>query len=476
VPWQELARQLAQVVGGNQVLADPADLAVYAFDAETLDRGVPNLVVLPGSTEEVQEVVRLAHRQGVPVIPRGAGTGLSGGATAIGGGIMLVLARMTKILEIDPANRVAHVQAGVTNLAVSRACQQYGLYFAPDPSSANACTIGGNLAENAGGAHTLKYGLTRSNVLGTKVVLADGTVTVCGGTVRDSLGLDLLGAFIGSEGTIGVATEAWLTLMARPHSVRTMLAYFASVAAGGQAVSDIVATGVLPAAMEMIDNLSLNCVEDSLSLGLRRDAGALLIVELDGPGSGIAAEKDVVERCTRDNGCLELRWARDEAERSGIWKARKSAFGALGRLAPHGYVLDGVIPRSKLSAAIEAIDSLAWAHRLTIASVYHAGDGNLHPCLLFNRANADEIARVVACAGEILELCVNLGGTLSGEHGIGIEKLRHMPAAFTPDDLSAMACIKAAFDPGSLFNPGKLLPAAPACGESGLRALKVPAG
>jgi glycolate oxidase subunit GlcD len=470
-PYKELEAELRAALGDKYVLSSPVDLAVYECDGETLDTAIPDLVVLPATTEEVQVVVKLANKYKVPFTPRGAGTGLSGGATTIMGGISVVLTRMTKIININPDELSAHVQVGVTNVAVSKAADKFQLYFAPDPSSQIASTIGGNIAENAGGAHTLKYGLTVNNVSGVKVVLPNGEVTTLGGTHRDSVGLDLLGLFVGSEGTLGIATEAYLKLTPRPQSVLTMLAYFPTVEAGGQAVSDIVARGIIPAAMEMIDQLTLKCVEEALQMGLRTDAGALLIVELDGPKAAISLEKAAVEECAHAHQAMDIKWAKDEAERAKIWKARKSSFGSLGRLAPHGYVLDGVIPRSKLREAIERIDAIGKKYDLPIANVYHAGDGNLHPCMLYNKEKSDQVERVLLAARAILEACVELGGTLSGEHGIGVEKILEMSVCFEPADLEAMRKARMAFNPDGLCNPGKVIPAVKTCGESGARPL-----
>jgi glycolate oxidase len=469
--YPELEKELKAIVGDEYVLTSPVDLAVYESDGETLDTAIPDIVVLPESTKEVRAVILAANRAGVSFTPRGAGTGLSGGATPVHGGISLVLTRLTKVLSIDADDFVAHVEVGVPNLSVSRAAAKHNLYFAPDPSSQVASTIGGNIAENAGGAHTLKYGLTTNNVLGVKVVLPDGSFTTFGGAARDSLGVDLLGLFLGSEGTLGIATEAWLRLIPRAQSVETMLAFFPSVEAGGQAVSDIVAAGVIPAAMEMIDQLTLRCVEESLHMGLNTDAGALLIVELDGPRAGIEVHRQEVEQCSRNNQCLSITWATNETERAKIWKARKTSFGAMGRIAPHGYVLDGVIPRSRLREAIERIQQSSEKHNVTIANVYHAGDGNLHPCLLYNRDNDDEVRRVLLAAKEILEMCVELGGTLSGEHGIGIEKLMEMTVAFDEHTLESMNWVRQSFNPNELCNPGKVIPSPKTCGESGGRAL-----
>jgi glycolate oxidase subunit GlcD len=471
INYKELEPQLSGIVGSRYVLTSPVDLAVYDCDGETLDRALPDMVVLPRTTAEVAAVVKLAAKYGLTITPRGAGTGLSGGATPLHGGISLVLTRMTDILSINGDDFCAHVQVGVTNTAVSKAADKLGLYFAPDPSSQVAATIGGNVAENAGGAHTLKYGLTTNNVVGLQVVLADGSVTTFGGRARYAVGMDLLGFFVGSEGTLGIATEAWLKLIPRAQAVQTLLAYFPSIGDGGQAVSDIVAQGIIPAAMEMVDQLTLRCVEAALNLGLNTDAGAVLIVELDGPAGAIAIERQTVEQCCRARGCLELRWAADEKERASIWKARKSAFGTLGRIAPHGYVLDGVVPRSRLKEAIAEIEKIGQHYQLPISNIFHAGDGNLHPCLLYNRDDADQVMRVLQAAREILELCVKMGGTLSGEHGIGVEKIREMTVAFSEADLDMMRALRSAFDPQQLFNPGKLIPAPKSCGESGGRPL-----
>jgi len=467
----QLEAELVNVLGRKYVLSSPVDLSVYECDGETLDVARPDLVVLPESTEDVVTIVRLAGKYGVAITPRGAATGLSGGATTVMGGISVVLTRMTRVIEIDADNMVAVVEVGCTNVSVSKAAEKFGLYFAPDPSSQAASTVGGNLAENAGGPHTLKYGTTTNHVLGAKVVLPSGDVTVFGGRARDSLGLDLLGVLVGSEGTLGIATEAILKLTACPEAIETMMAYFPSVEAGGQAVSDIVAAGVVPAAMEMIDQLTLRAVEDALKLGLDTNAGALLIVELDGPKAGIAVHAKVVVESVQKNGVLAVKWAASAAERASIWKARKSSFGSLGRISPHGYVLDGVIPRSRLSEAIRRIAEIGRKYDVLIANVYHAGDGNLHPCLLYNREHHEQVKRVMQAGKEILELCVELGGTLSGEHGIGVEKILEMPSVFSPADLRAMEWVREAFNPQGLLNPGKILPTPKSCGESGARPL-----
>ena len=459
-------------MGEKNVLSHPVDLSVYECDAETLDSALPDVVVLPASTEEVAEVMKLAQANKIPLVPRGAGTGLSGGATCVRGGISLVLSRMNKVLFVSPEECCALVQVGATNVSVSQAANRYNLYFAPDPSSQTASTIGGNIAENAGGPHTLKYGMTTHHVLGLKAVLADGQIVTVGGVSRSSNDLDLAGLIVGSEGTLAVVTEAVLKLIPKAEKTETLLAYFPSVGQAGQAVSDIVAQGVIPAAMEMIDNLTLNAVEDNSALGLDRNAAALLIVELDGQGVAIAAERKLVESCLVNNGILSSTWARDGQERATIWKARKTAFGALGRIAPHGYVLDGVIPRSKLAQAIEGIEEIGRRNNVTVANVYHAGDGNLHPCMLYHRDDEQEVVRVMRAGKEILLLCVELGGTLSGEHGIGIEKMEEMPMVFSQDDLELMGKVKQCFDPSLVLNPGKIFPHLKGCGESGRTLLR----
>jgi glycolate oxidase subunit GlcD len=469
--WHAIAQELKTIVGQRNVLDDPVDLSIYDCDAETLDQAKPDLVVFPASSQEVVEVVRLANRLKIPFTPRGAGTGLSGGATTVMGGISLVLSRMNRVLSVDPAEMICVVEVGVTNSSVSKAAAKHGLLYAPDPSSQTASTIGGNIAENAGGPHTLKYGMTTDHVLGVKFVMPDGEVTSFGGMTICRLGLDWMGLIVGSEGTLGIATEATLRLTPIPQQVLTMLAYFPSLESGGQAVSDIVAAGIIPAAMEMIDQLTLRAVEETYRLGFETAHGALLIVELDGPELGIVSQRSIVERCLEKNGAVHVTWAKDDNERKRMWQARKGAFGAYGKIAPHAYVLDGVIPRSRLSEAIGKIRSVSEKYNLVVANIYHAGDGNLHPCLLYHRDNTDEVKRVLMAAHEILQICVSLGGTLSGEHGIGIEKALEMPTVFTPEELAVMSTIKRSFDISGLCNPGKIFPNPKSCGESGMRPL-----
>ena len=468
---QELIASLVEIVGEEFVLSQVEDLAVYSCDAETLDVAIPDLVVLPSSTNEVSEILKVASKYNMAVTPRGAGTGLSGGSTTVNGGISMPLTRMTEIIEIDPEQRTALVQVGATNISVSQASKKYDLYFAPDPSSQFASTIGGNIAENAGGPHCLKYGMTTNHVLAAKVVLYDGTIIDLGSSTGYSPDLDILGLLVGSEGTLGVVTEALVNLTVRSQSVETLLAYFSTIESCGQAVSDTIAKGVILAAMEMIDKVTLNAVEDYLAMGLNREADALLIVELDGPTSSIKIQKEIVEQCLKNRNVMNLEWAKDDVQRAQIWKARKQSFGALGRIAPNGYVLDGVIPRSRLAESITKIREIGVKYDLLIANVYHAGDGNLHPCLLYHKDNLEEVKRVMLAAKEVLKLCVDLGGTLSGEHGIGIEKLMEMPFVFSEEELELQEQVKEVFDPQFKLNPNKVLPTPRVCGESGGRPL-----
>ncbi len=469
--YRAIAKNLRSIVGKNNVLIEPIDLALYGCDGETLDTVRPDLVVLPASIKEVQAVIKIAREHRIPFTARGAGTGLSGGATTVCGGISLVLSRMTKIINIDADNRIASVETGVTNSAVSQAAAKFNLCFAPDPSSQTASTIGGNIAENAGGPHTLKYGTTTDHVLAVKVVLADGTITTFGTDNMCRLGLDWLSLLTGSEGTLGIVVEATLQLVALPQAVETVLVYFPTLESGGETVSKIVASGVIPCAMEMIDNLTINAVEDAFNLGLNRNAQALLIIEIDGPKANVQVEKKQIEEMLKSCQILSFAWAEGEKERAKMWKARKAAFAAYGRIASHGYILDGVVPRAKLVAAIEAIKKIGEKYSVTIANIFHAGDGNLHPCLLYDQSKPGESIKVLKASYEILKLCVDLGGVLSGEHGIGIEKAQAMPFLFSESDLATMEAVKRAFDPDLLCNPGKILPNPAICGESGMRPL-----
>ncbi len=469
--YQKIALELAEIVGSNNVLSQAIDLAVYGCDAETLDSAIPDLVVLPGNTQEVQAVVKIANKHSLPYTARGAGTGLSGGATTVCGGISLVLTRMTKIIEIDPQQQIAVVESGVTNSSVSQAVAKYRLCFAPDPSSQLASTIGGNIAENAGGPHTLKYGTTVDHVLAMTVVLPDGNIAKFGSLAQRDFGFDWTSLFTGSEGTLGIVTEATLRLIPLSEFTQTAIVYFPTLESGGGAVTKIIASGVIPCAMEMMDQLTLNAVEDAFQLGLNRTAAALLIVEIDGNKESVENERTQIEQILKEQGVSDYSWAQSDKERAQMWKARKAAFGALGRIAPHAYVLDGVVPRSQLAAAIRSIEEIGKKYALTIANIFHAGDGNLHPALLYDQNDLEETEKVLKASYEILKLCVNLGGVLSGEHGIGIEKAQAMPYLFGDSDMNIMECVKNAFDPKLLCNPGKILPTPNICGESGMRPL-----
>ncbi len=461
-----LIKSFQQIIGENNVLIDLPDRIVYECDAETVDQGIPDLVLLPGSTAEVAQVVRLASQHQLKIIPRGAGTGLSGGATPYLGGICLALTRMKKIMEINPQLNMVHVETGITNVEVSKACLRYGLQFPCDPSSQLASTIGGNIAENAGGAHTLKCGTTGAHVNGIVMVNAIGDIVTLGQKFNNPLDLDFLHLVIGSEGTLGIVCEAYLNITAIPQSIETAVVYFDSLEQAAYVVSDIIAHGIIPGALELIDDVTIKATEASFNLGLNTEAEAMLLIELDGSCNRVFTEKTQITEILTQHTIISMQWAKTASDRQNLWKARKSAFASLGRLASHGYVLDGVIPRSKLAIAISLIRQIANKHDLKVANVYHAGDGNLHPCLLFNKSNPNVLNRVLIAAREILLVCLDLGGTLSGEHGIGLEKLWEMNDAFTSDTIDFMQTIKNVFDPRDLFNPGKVLPNPKLCGES----------
>jgi glycolate oxidase len=474
MPRASLAAALREVVGEDAVIDRPEALSVYDCDGYTLERGTPELVVLPRTPAEVAEVVRCLAHSGTPFVPRGAGTGLSGGTLPVEAPVMVCTSRLTTIEAVDVPNRRARVQAGVVNAAITRAVEPHGLLYAPDPSSQPACTIGGNVAENSGGPHTLKYGVTTNHVLGVELVLPGGEVVELGGPVEDRHGYDLTGLVVGSEGTFGIVTRVWVRLVRAPASVRTLLAAFETVEAASEAVSDVIAAGVIPAALEMMDRLIIAAVEEAFRVGLPADAGAVLLVELDGPGAGLDEELERVTAVCRARGARELRVARDEAERALLWKARKRAFGAIGRLARNYCTQDGVVPRTRLPDILRSITAAAARHRLRIGNVFHAGDGNIHPILLFDERDADEVARVLAAGREILEACVALGGSVTGEHGIGIEKIPQMPLLFSPDDLAAMQAVRSVFDPERHANPHKIFPDALVCVEARAPRRQVP--
>jgi len=454
----ELARELEAIVGRDGVLTQEAERRVYDGDAYTLHRALPDAVALPRTTEEVARIVRICARRGVSIVARGAGTGLSGGATPILGGLVLSTMRMSRILAVDPDRRLVTAQAGATNASLSRAAAPYGLHFAPDPSSQVASTIGGNVAENAGGPHTLKYGVTVNHVAALTVVLADGRVTRLGSTAGDAPGPDLVGLFVGSEGTLGIVTEVTARLTPSPESWRTLLAVFDDVNACTETVTGIIAAGIVPAAMEMIDQVILRAIERALHVGFPEDAAAVLVVEVDGPEPGLDRDADAVEAICRRQGAREVRRATDEQERARLWMARKKGVGTVGRLAPNMVTQDGVIPRTRLPEALARVAEIGRRHRIRVCNVFHAGDGNLHPCIVYDQRDTDEVRRVESANREIVELCVALGGSITGEHGVGIEKLSFMTAMFGPSDLDVMRAVRHALDPERLLNPGKLLP------------------
>ena len=451
---------LSEIVGRRHVITDPDRLLVYESDGLTAYRIPPRAVVLPASTEEISAVVEVLHRKGVAVIPRGAGTGLSGGALSTPGGVIVGMARMNRILTIDPENRIARAQPGVINAHLTEATSPYGLYYPPDPSSQSACTLGGNVAENSGGPHCLKYGVTARYVTGLTVVLAGGRVMQLGGVGRDPYTtLDLVGLFVGSEGCFGIATEIEIRLLPITEGVRTLLGIFESVESAGRAVTKIIASGLMPAAVEIVDGPTIQAVEASVfAAGYPLGAGAALVIEFDGTEAGLDLDADRAEGYCLEEGAIEVQRATDPEHRTKLWRARKKAFGAMGRIAPDLLVQDATVPRTKLPEVLAGIDDIGSRYGLKIANVFHAGDGNLHPNILFDRQNQKELELVERASKEIMQLCVDAGGTITGEHGVGLDKREYMTLVYGPAELQAMAAAKQVFDPDSLFNPGKVLP------------------
>ena len=462
----KLIDNLVAILGREYVLSQPDELLVYECDGLPHHKHRPRAVVFPSSTEETSAVMRELARARVPFTPRGAGTGLSGGALALDSGVVIEMARMRRILRIDAENLLAVVQPGVVNLHVSRAVAGQGLYYVPDPSSQPSCTIGGNIAESAGGIHCLKYGTTTDHVIGCRVVLAGGEVVDLGGAGVEVPGYDLLGTFVGSEGTFGIATEATLRLSRIPPAVRTLLAEFGEVNDASHAVSAIIAAGVMPAALEMMDREIIRAVEQSIfAAGLPPDAGAALLIELDGIEAGLDLEAERVRSICMEYGARSCRNARDEAERKQLWAARKGAFGAIGRISPDSMIQDAVVPRSRLPEVLGAAYDIAARYQLRIANVFHAGDGNLHPLICFDSRFADQVSRVREAGRELMEVCVGAGGTITGEHGVGLDKRELLPLVFSDADMDAMLSVRAAFDPLGICNPGKIVPMLRGCGE-----------
>jgi glycolate oxidase len=462
---EPLAAALRRIVDDHQVITDRQELRTYECDGLAQYKVIPALVVFPRTAAQCAAVVRACVDAGVPFVARGSGTGLSGGALPRADGALIVTSQMRAIREIAPQDERAVVEPGVINLQVTRAATPHGYYYAPDPSSQQICSIGGNVAENSGGAHCLKYGFTTNHVTGLQVVTPDGDLVRLGGRAPDPPGYDLLGAFVGSEGTLGIATEVTVRLVRLPESVRTLLAAFAGTDEAGAATSAIIGAGVVPAAIEMMDALAIEAAEAAVHCGYPAGAGAVLIVELDGPAAEVDAQFEHVERFCRENGAFEIRIARDDAERALFWKGRKSAFAAVGRISPDYIVQDGVIPRTALPDVLRRIAQLSRERGIRVANVFHAGDGNLHPLVLFDDAEPGQAERAEEVSGAILDLCIEHGGSITGEHGVGMDKAKYMPRMYTDDDLDTMQLVRCAFDPRGLSNPGKVFPTPRLCGE-----------
>jgi glycolate oxidase subunit GlcD len=461
---QGVADRLRAAIGARNVLTEAEELLVYEADALTVIKHLPAAVVLPKNAEEVSAVVKILAQEKIPFTPRGAGTGLTGGSIAFDGSVLIELARLNRILKIDFENRLAVVETGVINVHLSQATASGGFHYAPDPSSQMACTIGGNVAQNSGGPHCLKYGMTTNHILGLEVVLPTGEIINLGGGGMDAPGYDLLGAFVGSEGTFGIATKATVKLTRLAQSVKTLLAEFMTVTDASRSVSEIIAAGILPAALEMIDRATIIAVENSIFAGgFPTDVAALLIIEIDGLTVGIEHEAEhAIEICLRNN-ARAVKVAKDDAERVRLWGARKRAFGAMGRIKADLMVQDAVIPRSKLPEVLDEIYNIAARHRLNIANVFHAGDGNLHPNISYDGRNPDDVQRVEQASKEIMQLCVDAGGTITGEHGVGADKIRYMDLIFSDADMERMLAVKNIFNPTGLCNPSKVIPATKTC-------------
>ena len=467
----ELIERLQTIVGRENCLARSGELFAYECDGLTLEPRRPLAVVLPETTEEVAKVVLACREFDIHFVPRGAGTGLSGGAHATAGSVLIECSRMTRVLTVDAEDCFAIVQPGVVNAELSSEIRHLGLFYAPDPSSQQACTIGGNVAENSGGPHTLKYGTTTNHILALEVVMPDGSVQRLGNQTGEMPGPDLVGAFVGSEGTLGIVTEITVRLTPIPEAIETMLAIFDDVVPACRAVGRVIRSGVVPAAMEIVDHRTIEAVEASVyKAGLPKDAGAVLIVELDGAPVCMEGEIQTIREACNAEGCQAIELARDEEERLRFWRARKGAFGAMGRLAPDLYVHDAVVPRIHLPAILEKIGEICDRHRLKLANVFHAGDGNLHPNICFDRRDEDELARVIQAGEEILKACTAVGGVITGEHGVGVEKRDYMHLVFNPEDLEPMYWLRESFNPDGVCNPGKLIPTTRFCVESNPKA------
>ncbi|MSR32199.1 MAG: FAD-binding protein [Gemmataceae bacterium] len=458
--------KLESIVGPGALITASSELLVYECDGFTIEKNKPDVVVFPKTTQEVAEIVRACNAFGVPFIPRGAGTSLAGGCLPVGGGVVISLARMKKILEVDYRNRCALVEPGVINLWLTNHMKPHGYHFAPDPSSQGACTIGGNVATNSGGPHTLKYGVTVNHILGVELVLPDGSIVRTGGPIEDNPGYDLTGVIVGSEGTFGVAVKTWVRITRNPVAYRTLLGVFETVDDATNTISEIIGAGIIPGALEMLDQMILGALEEAFHFGFPLDAGAILIMEVDGLKAGLDEEAERITAIAKKNGAREVRQADSDAQRTLLWKARKQAFGAVGRLAPSFCTQDGVVPRSMLPHILREIQRIGKKYDTRICNVFHAGDGNIHPILLFDERDPEQVKRVLAASHEILDECIRVGGSVTGEHGIGVEKIDFMPKLFSPEDLGMMIRLRNAFNPRNNCSPHKMLPTSGACVET----------
>jgi glycolate oxidase subunit GlcD len=465
---KEVTAKLRRFLDPSRVIEDETELLVYECDGLPLFKHRPDIVVFPKTTEEVAQIVRVANEHRIPFLPRGAGTGLSGGALAVEGGIVIEMQRMNRILSVDQENRIAVVQPGVVNLHISQAVAHLGLYYAPDPSSQMSCSIGGNVAENSGGPHCLKYGMTTNHILAIEAVTSQGDIIRLGNPAGEPIGMDLLGSIVGSEGTFAIVTEITIRLLSKPQAVKTLLAAFRSVEECSQAVSEVIAAGIVPSALEFVDAKTIEAVEASVyKAGYPMDAVAALLIEVDGFQEGLEETATAIVEICRRNKAYEVRVAKDDEERAKLWLGRKGAFGAMGRLAPDMITMDAVIPRTRLPQVLVAIDEMSDRYGLGVANVFHAGDGNLHPLILFDSRRPDQVDKIFAMSEEIMKLCVDVGGSLSGEHGIGYEKKDFMGLVFSEDDLDSMMRVKRVFNPDGLLNPAKIFPGRRGCTEIG---------
>ena len=459
-----LVEQLRSIVGSDGVLSAHSDVMVYECDGFVIEKSCPDVVVFPRTADDVAQIVRVCNEGDVPFLPRGAGTSLAGGCLPVGGGVMIVMTQMNEIVEINLRDRYAVVQPGVVNVWLTQALKGTGYHYAPDPSSQGACTIGGNVATNSGGPHTLKYGVTVNHVLGIEAVLADGRIVQMGGPAEESPGLDLVGTIVGSEGTLAIVTKVWVRLTRNPQGYRTMLGIFESVEDATNAISEIIGVGIVPAALEMMDQGILVAVEEAFQFGFPLDAQAILLIEVDGLEAGLDQQRQQIVDLCMNSGAREVRLAADASERQKLWKCRKQAFGAIGRLSPSYCTQDGVVPRTQLPAILQKITETGSKYGIRIVNVFHAGDGNIHPILLFDERDSEQTRNVLEASGEILQACLDLGGSVTGEHGIGVEKISFMKKMFTEDDLQVMDQLRKALNPENRLSPDKMLPTAGACG------------